>query len=59
MRCLEILKSVDFIRKAEEVRVGLGMTKAGLVSRREGKQLKIPSGLSLQDRKYATVYFSV
>lgn len=46
MRYLEIFKSVDFIRKAEEVRVGLGMRKAGLDSRRESKQLKITSGLS-------------
>lgn len=38
--------NLDFIRKAEEVRVGLGMTKAGLDSRRESKQLEIPSGLS-------------
>lgn len=46
MRYLEIFKSVDFIRKAEEVRAGLGMTKAGFDSRGESKQLKIPLGLS-------------
>lgn len=32
----------------EEVRVGLGMTKAGLDSRRESKKLKTPSGLSCE-----------
>lgn len=44
MRYLDVFKCVDFVRKAEEVRVGLEMTKAGLDSR--SKQLKIPSGLS-------------
>lgn len=46
MRYLEIFKSVDFIRKAEEVGAGLGMTKAGLDSVGKSEQLKIPSGLS-------------
>lgn len=39
MRYLEIFKSVDFIRKAEEV--GAGLDSVG-----KSEQLKIPSGLS-------------